>query len=155
MKTMCFTGHRPDKLPWGSDETSESYRAFRLKLMAAIYHAVEEGYAHFITGMAEGIDLMAAEIVLELRAARPDITLECALPYRKNGSARFQRILQQADTITAVSENYHSACMRMRNRYMVDQSDMVLAVYTGSSGGTKQTIEYARAQGKKVQMLAP
>ncbi|MBQ3108089.1 MAG: DUF1273 family protein [Clostridia bacterium] len=155
MKTMCFTGHRPDKLPWGNDEHAPECRTFRLRLMAAVYHAVEEGYTRFLTGMAEGIDLMAAEIVLTLREAKPEIQLECALPYRKNGSARFQRILQQADTVTTVSENYHSACMRMRNRYMVDQSDMVLAVYNGSSGGTKQTIEYARTQGKKVQVLTP
>lgn len=123
--------------------------------MAAIYHAVENGYTHFITGMAEGIDLMAAEIVLELRAARPEITLECALPYRKNGSRKFHEVLNKADAVTIVSDTYHSACMRIRNRYMVDHSDMVLAVFNGSSGGTKQTIEYARIMEKKVQILAP
>lgn len=155
MKTMCFTGHRPDKLPWGRDETSAEYRAFRLRLMAAIYHAAENGCTRFITGMADGIDLTAAELVLEIRKVMPEIQLECALPYRRNGSARFRRILNQADVVTAVSESYHPACMRMRNRYMVDRSDMVLAVYSGSSGGTRQTIEYARACGKKVQILAP
>lgn len=155
MKTMCFTGHRPEKLPWGSDETSPRCREFQLRLMAVIYHAVETGHTRFIAGMAEGIDLMAAETVLKLKESLPELQLECALPYRRGGSPRFHKILKQADTVTVLSESYHSGCMYARNHYMVEHSDTVLAVYTGAPGGTRQTIEYARALGKKVQVLQP
>ncbi len=54
-KTCCFTGHRPDKLPWGEDESDP--RCLRLK--RAIAQAVEDvyisGVRHFITGMAREI----------------------------------------------------------------------------------------------------
>ena len=43
----------------------------------------EEGVTHFISGMAQGVDLYAAEIVLELKEQYPQITLECAIPYEQ------------------------------------------------------------------------
>ncbi len=39
-----------------------------------------EDVTHFITGMALGVDLYAAEIVLDLKACYPNITLESAIP---------------------------------------------------------------------------
>ena len=69
-KTCCFTGHRPDKLPWGEEESDP--RCLRLK--EAVARAVEDAYVsgvrRFITGMARGVDLYCAETVLELREKR-------------------------------------------------------------------------------------
>ena len=66
-KTCCFTGHRPDKLPWGEEESDP--RCLRLK--EAVARAVEDAYVsgirRFITGMARGVDLYCAEAVLALR----------------------------------------------------------------------------------------
>ena len=39
-----------------------------------------EGVTHFITGMALGVDMYAAEIVLDLKSKYPHITLESAIP---------------------------------------------------------------------------
>ena len=33
--------------------------------------------------------------------------------------------------------------MQRRNRYMVDHSSLLIAVYDGQSGGTRSTLEYA------------
>ena len=35
------------------------------------------------SGMAQGVDMYAAEIVLELKKQDPQITLECAIPYER------------------------------------------------------------------------
>ena len=43
----------------------------------------DEGVIHFISGMAQGVDMYAAEIVLELKKQDPQITLECAIPYER------------------------------------------------------------------------
>lgn len=40
-----------------------------------------------------------------------------------------------------------------RNEIMVQQADSVLAVWDGKSRGTKYTIEYAKKQGKPVQVI--
>ena len=40
--------------------------------------------------------------------------------------------------------------MQRRNRYMVDRSSLVLAVYDGMLGGTMYTLTYAMRQGVRV-----
>ena len=64
------------------------------------------------------------------------------------------KILGKANKITVVNDHYFSACMLVRNRYMVDHSDTVLAIWNGEeSGGTWQTIMYARSQNKKIDII--
>ena len=45
--------------------------------------------------------------------------------------------------------------MKKRNRYMVDQADVLLAVWDGTPSGTGSTVQYAKTQGKAVWILAP
>lgn len=56
----CFTGHRPEKLKQPESE-------IRIALGKEIRTAVNEGFTVFISGMARGVDIRAAEIVLQLR----------------------------------------------------------------------------------------
>ena len=82
MKTCAFTGHRPKGL--GYPELDERCAALKEKLRALIIRMIEEeGVTHFISGMAQGVDMYAAEIVLELKKQDPQITLECAIPYER------------------------------------------------------------------------
>ena len=78
--TCCFTGHRPDKLPWGDDEGDPRCLALKARLNQALDRAYAAGCRHFICGMARGADLYFAEEVLALRARRPGVTLEGARP---------------------------------------------------------------------------
>ena len=79
-RTCCFTGHRPEKLPWGWDEEDPRCRRLKEKLRDAVETAYEEGMRHFICGMARGCDFYFAEAVLDLRRRRPGVTLEAAIP---------------------------------------------------------------------------
>ena len=82
MKTCAFTGHRPKGL--GYPESDERCAALKEKLRSLIIRMIEEkGVTHFISGMAQGVDMYAAEIVLELKKHYPQITLECAIPYER------------------------------------------------------------------------
>ena len=56
----CFTGHRPEKLTISEARLAEL-------LEAEIKKAIDRQFTTFITGMAKGTDLIAAEIVLRLR----------------------------------------------------------------------------------------
>ena len=78
--TCCFTGHRPDKLPWGTDESDPRCAALEQKLTAALDRAYGAGCRHFICGMAMGTDTYCCEAVLRLKREHPEITLEAALP---------------------------------------------------------------------------
>lgn len=78
---VCFTGHRPEKIITPEHTIKE-------KLKEEIIKAINEGYFVFISGMARGVDIWAAEIALQLRSNGYAIKLICALPYEgfeKNG----------------------------------------------------------------------
>ena len=64
MRRVCFTGHRPEKL-------NMSEHAVKKALRIEILNAIEDGMPVFISGMARGVDIWAAEIVLELRKDNP------------------------------------------------------------------------------------
>lgn len=85
-------------------------------LAAAIDQAIAEGYTTFISGMAKGVDIWAAEIVLDRRAQNPDIKLVCAVPYLgfelgKKGkwTERILRIMSNANSVKFVRENIVAA----------------------------------------------
>ena len=81
MKTCAFTGHRPQHLPFGMNENDDRCVKLKEALKEQIINLIEaEDVTHFITGMALGVDLYAAEIVLDLKACYPNITLESAIP---------------------------------------------------------------------------
>ena len=80
--TCCFTGHRPEKLPWGSNESDPRCVQLKERLRAAVEQAYADGFRHFICGMARGADFYFAEAVLRLREERQDVTLEAAIPVR-------------------------------------------------------------------------
>ena len=151
--TCCFTGHRPEKLPWGSDETDPRCKALKQKLQDAVSAAYDEGMRHFICGMARGCDFYFAEAVLALRAEKQDVTLEAAVPcptqadnWPPEDQSRWRTLLAACDVETIVQNHYTAGCMLRRNRYMVDHSAMVIAVYDGTNGGTRRTLEYALRQ---------
>lgn len=158
--TCCFTGHRPTKLPWGEDETSPLCRRLQFEIAARLQGIYESGYRHFICGMAAGCDLYFAEAVLALRRLRPDLTLEAAVPclgQEKSWSEplqrRYRELLEQCDSVTVLQPSYTPGCMQRRNRYMVERSNLLLACFNGSSGGTMSTILLARRRGCSVIVI--
>lgn len=162
-KTCCFTGHRLQSLPFRFNEQDE--RCIRLKQLLREEierQIVEEGVTHFISGMAIGVDMYAAEIVLELKAKYPQITLESAIPCEtqavKWSSAlreRYYMIASKCDKETLIQQRYTADCMHKRNRYMVDSSDTVIAVWNGTPSGTGKTVRYAEEQKKTIVVINP
>ena len=65
-KTCAFTGNRPQKLPWGEDESDYRCIAVKNRIREEIRGAIERGYDTFISGMALGGDTYFAEEVLAL-----------------------------------------------------------------------------------------
>lgn len=153
MKTCCFTGPRPQNL--GFSEDSIMCRNLKALLKNEIESLYEKGYRRFITGMASGVDTYAAEAVIELKKSHSDIFLEAALPYNRAGGntpdekIRFNAILDATDKTVILSETYTPYCFHVRNRYMVDESSLVVAV-PSESRGTEYTIKYAQKTGKEV-----
>ena len=159
-QTCCFTGHRPAKLPWGSDERDPRCLALKRSILRELEKLYRNGYRHFISGMALGCDLYFAEAVLELKESYPAVTLEAALPcpgqadrWSEENRAHWQRILDACDLETVVQDHYDRWCMLRRDRYMVDRSSTVLAAFDDTPGGTKYTLDYAAKQRLDILLL--
>lgn len=160
MKTLCFTGRRPQNLPWKFDETDRRCVNLKKTLENKIDAAIANGFTHFISGMALGVDMWAAEIVISRKASGAEITLEAALPHPKQSAGwsyankkRYDAILKNCDKITCVCEKFSYSCLMQRNCYMVDHSDMVIAVTDGFTGGSGKTALYARSKGVPVYLI--
>ena len=146
----CFTGHRPEKMELGEKE-------IKSLLEKAIDEAIAEGYVTFITGMAMGTDIWAAEIVLERKKMNKDLHLICALPHPNFESRRsmtekmrFNKINKNAYLAKEINDHYFTGCYQVRNKWMVDRSNLVIAVFNGQKSGTKNTVDYAKRKGVRV-----
>ncbi|MDO4316156.1 MAG: SLOG family protein [Oscillospiraceae bacterium] len=160
-ESCCFTGHRPGKLPWGYNEEDGRCLALKRRIADAVEAAYEQGFRHFICGMAQGCDLYFCECVLALRERHPGVTVEAAIPCPTQADAwpaaqreRYRRLVAACDWETLVSSQYTPSCMQRRDRYMVDHASLLIAAFDGSAGGTRYTVEYAIRRGVDLVDLA-
>lgn len=160
---VCFTGHRSQKLPWGFNEQDERCVRMKAALKAEIIRTLEEGYRTFFCGMALGFDMICAETVLELKEQYDGITLIGALPcwtqskkWIEKEQRRYDALLHRLDGVRCIHEEYNGPeCMLERNRYMVDNSSVLIALFNGRVGGTKFTVDYAYKKGLEVRIIEP
>lgn len=153
LHTACFTGHRPEKLTQPETEIVKG-------LMGEIHRAIEDGLYVFISGMARGVDIRAAEIVLGLRAEGKHVQLLCASPYEgvergwnPHWQERYKAVLRAADAVRFICPHYSKSCFQMRNEWMVNHASRVIAVFNGQKSGTKNTIDYAKKMGVAVAYI--
>ena len=135
---------------------------FKRRLHDTIEMLILQGFKHMISGGAQGMDMMAAEAVLDLQKEYPDVTLEIAVPFEAQAAkwaddyhARWQSCIDRADVVTVLSHEYTKGCLFARNCYLVTQADILLACFDGKEGGTKNTVEYAQRNGCRVCLIPP
>ena len=153
MHRACFTGHRPEKL-------TRNEKAIKIDLEKEIRQAVADGLNVFITGMARGVDIWAAQIVHQLRGEGYGVRLICACPYdgfesgwSQEWQRQYKEILSAADFVKYICEGYSRSCFQIRNEWMVNHSARVIAVFNGEKSGTKNTIDYAIRQNVPVEFI--
>jgi len=163
---VCFTGHRPDRLGgYGDNRIQEAVKA---ELDKIVWELIKDNdVITFYSGMAIGVDMWAAEIV-ELICSllnperRHDIPMGrlCAvIPFvgQQNrwpveSQLKWTKLIHKADDLYFVDEEGYAPWKLLnRNKWMVDNSDIVIAVWNGESkGGTAHCVKYAKKQDKKV-----
>lgn len=137
---VSFSGHRSCK--------AESCAA----LEGVIEGLALRGYTTFISGMAEGFDIIAAEAVLALKRRGVAVSLVCAVPFRGHEMTmpsaawrkRYADIIAAADNVVVLSESYSVNSYRERNDYLVERADALVCYYSGKSvSGTGYTVKKA------------
>lgn len=142
----CFTG--PRAFPW--KEESIQHRDILRQLDAAILQAIELGATHFLCGNAIGVDTWAAELVIRQKKQHPTLFLEIALPFAGHNERVIacRVVCQAADWVHVVGNaKCRRAAFYQRDRYLVDHSDLLIAVGSPVFGGTARTVQMARAKG--------
>lgn len=163
MAVCMFTGHRPKGLPFGYNERDSRCKKLKKALKKLILSKMQnENVTTFLSGMALGTDMFAAEIVLKLKEKFRDITLTAILPCRTQAArwnneaiARYENILAKCDKVIVLQDEYTPSCMNKRNLYMVEHSDCAIAVWSGTEGGTANTIRFATDRHLPVTVLDP
>lgn len=159
----AFTGHRPKSFPWGYDENAPSCVLLKEVLASQISALAEQGVTDFLSGMAQGVDLWCAQIVLDLRKTNPALKLHAILPcegqerkWTASAQEHYRSILAQANEVIYVGQEYSRNCMLKRNRYLVDHSSILLAVYNGTyQSGTGMTVRYAQRLKREMIIIDP
>lgn len=151
MKICCVTVHR--------DISEALTEQVRQNLIREVEKAIQDGFTYFISGFAKGTDLLFAEIVLEKQKEHEAVQLEAAIPYRNRyiklmKAEHTKAMLENCCHVEIVSEKLASNVYMKRNRYMVDRSDRVIAVYDGrETGGTVATIRLAHSKRKELREI--
>ena len=151
IKHACaFTGHRPERLDAPEDDVKKW-------LEERIRKAIEDGYTDFITGMHPGVDLWAAEILLNLKNEGKAIRIIAACAFKgmedrwdNRWKSRYNRVLKTADEVHVIASHPGRAVYTRRDEWMVDHASRLIAVFTGAPGGTKKTVDYAVKKGLEV-----
>jgi uncharacterized phage-like protein YoqJ len=169
MATACFTGHRKlGEAYYNSNSPSTEWHTLRQYMDQVVKDMIDAPYNvdHFISGLAIGVDLLAAESVAYVRvfAKGKVVKLTGAMPFPSQPNKwpestrqHWHNVCQLCNEVVSVSADpYSPQKMQVRNEWMVDLSDYVIAVWNGEkSGGTWNCMSYALGKNKSVLAIQP
>ncbi len=148
--TAAFSGHR-------SFKTRDGQELIAARVRGAILRLMSEGYDTFLTGMAEGFDLLAAREVLVMRETHPELRLIAVVPFASQAArfakatrAEYDKVLAAADHVVTLSGGYDPGCFHRRNDFLLDNASALICHYNGSPGGTRYCVTRAARQGLRI-----
>ena len=151
-KSVAFTGHRSERI------LQVRMLYLYLDIVSQMKRLYSLGYRYFLSGMAEGFDLLAAQAVADLKMEYTDIRLIAVVPfrrqsdrYRPENKSLYDRIMKTADETVILREDYCKGCFHHRNDYLIDNSEIVLAYWDKQPyGGTYYTVGKARMMNRNI-----
>ncbi|MFR9649759.1 MAG: SLOG family protein [Rikenellaceae bacterium] len=159
-RSVSFSGYRKQKLMRSICEEG-SLESVERALGEEIEALYQRGYNTFITGGADGFDLMATVAVARLKSLHEDVKLVVAIPFEgydkdfdECDREHYASLIEGADLVEVVSPHYHQRVYLARNDYMLRNSSVLLCYYDGVKGGTMYTFNRAKRSCKEVINLA-
>lgn len=155
---VTATGHRPPRLGGYDDAAREKVQRFARQEIGRYIAESQRSVSAFNIGMALGFDCACALACIEMGVPYRAY-LACAhpeAPWPIPARERYSKLLDRAAAVLIVgSGSYSVKNMQRRNEAMVDDCDGVLALWSGSKGGTANTIAYAMRTKKHVSNVWP
>lgn len=101
----------------------------------------------FLLGGYGGFDRMASSVVWEMKKKYPWVRSVLVLPYLDRKMDESQCDWTVYPGLEKVPKRY---AITHRNRYMVNEADVVVAYVQHNWGGAAQTLEYAKQKKKRI-----
>lgn len=149
--TCAITGHRniPDDLDFNA-------------VVEQLKNIVRLGYEYFLDGLALGFDSTCFRALELLRESGEKVKIVGVMPcadqsrnFTKEQKAEYERMKKSADILLGDERNYFRGCMLVRDDFLVNNSSLIFAGYSGiKRGGTYYTIKRAAEKGVEVRFFA-
>ena len=171
--TFMVTGHRHivpiywKGNPWPAKNSvvQQHHEKVISEIKTLLFSYLDGGFGDpiFITGMALGADQLFADAAIQLKAMGADIKIIAAIPFKgqelkwpEASQNKYNEILEHCEQHIICPGGYSAYKMQARNKWMVNRSEYILALWDGrKSGGTWSCIKYAESKGKKIIVLRP
>ena len=148
--TVSFFGHR---------EIENALEVER-KLEAKITELIQtKQYIEFLVGREGEFDILAASVVKRVKKQMDygNCSLIWVLPYIKaefrDNEKNFLEYYDDVAVCEQSSKAHYKSAMQIRNKAMVDRSDLVICCIQHKSGGAYKTVQYAEKQDKNIFAL--
>ncbi len=167
MFTIAITGHRPNKLPCGynflptQSRWAASFVNYLIFRIIDAYH--KRGPLRILSGMALGVDQLFCIAALEAKKRGAVLTLTACIPchdYDAGWTCASRRlysdILSRCDEkIYVTPSGYTQRCLQLRNEFLADHADELIAIWDGSPSGTRNCVNYAKSINVPVTIISP
>lgn len=149
--TVSFFGHRKIERPSEIEE----------RLDRLLYEFItQKEYVEFLIGREGEFDLLTVSAIK--RAVRKysceNTSLILVLPYMKaeyrDNKREYLEYYDDIEICAASSEVHYKSAIQVRNRGMVDRSDLIVCCIQQNSGGAYKTVQYAKNRNRNIINLA-
>lgn len=123
----------------------------RERLEREVEQLILDGATMFFHGGYGQFDHMAASVVWRLKGKYPHIESVLVLPYLDRA---VDASIYDSTTYPPLEKVPRKYAIARRNRWMVENSDVIIAFVRHSWGGAAVTLEYAERKGLRVIQLA-
>lgn len=149
--TVCFFGHR----------YVERGIELENRLNTLLHDLItQREYIDFLIGRDGDFDLLVASAVKRAirNYAYSNTHFTLVLPYMKaeyrDNEKEYLDYYDEVEICSESAEAHPKSAIQIRNRIIVDRSDLVVCCIQHKNGGACKTIQYAKKQGKKIVNLA-
>jgi uncharacterized phage-like protein YoqJ len=148
IKVLAISGYKPFELGiFKNDHPSVFY--IKAAIKKTLTPMMEDGLEWVLISGQLGMELWAAEVVLELKSDYPDVKLAVITPFleqeatwSENNKDWYKSILAQADFIDSVTKKGYEKPwqFRMKNQFFIEKSDALLLFYDQEKEGSPRYI---------------
>lgn len=137
--TCCFFGHR------------DVHEPIRSKLKAEISKLLESNpETEFLVGHQGQFDALVLSVLEELRRERGTLNYSVVLAYLPEDKSKLPTSPEHTLYPEGIEASPKRFAISWRNRWLVNQADVVICYIRHSTGGAAKYVELAQKRGKRI-----